>query len=298
MRTLLAPTEDFVRGERTTLTADVAAGANVTLTIENNDGYAEDTFIVVGREGSERAELAQINQAVTPGTTVRVATLARAHKIGEPVTLYRFNQRKFYGALTADGEYTELTGDGSPLPIGVDDPQGTLLEYSGATYLYFKATYYNSETATETDLDDSAAVSANDSSRYCTIYGIRKMAGFTNNPYISDGRIEDKRRQAENEINSSIMTRYSMPLAEVPPLLTYVCELLAAGYLHYEEYGQEGDGGRKLGEARAILKALGSGAQKLIGVDNTELAIVTNNAQLTGYPDSTSGRKFRMGQKF
>lgn len=299
MKTLLAPTEDFVKLERATLAADAAAGSNVTLTLENNSGFAEDAFIVVGREGSEKAEIAQINQAVTPGATVRVATLLFAHKAGEPVTVYRYNQRKFYGSATVDGSYTHLSGDGSPKNIQVDDPQGTLLEYTGTDYSYFKATYFNSETSEETDIDDSAATSANESARYCTIYGIRKMAGFTNNPFISDGRIDDKRRQAENEINSALYTKYSLPLAEVPPLLTYVAECLAAGYLHYEEYGQEGDAVKKLGEARGILNRFKDGSQRLIAADGTELGVVSSTARLTGYPDSTTpSKKFGMNQRF
>src|SRR4051794_23603959 len=101
MKSLIAVTDDFIKGERSTLAADVAAGSNVTLTLENNDGLATTDFIVIGVEGSEGAELQQINQAVTAGTSVRVGTLKFAHKAGEPVVRFRYNQRKFYGSLTA-----------------------------------------------------------------------------------------------------------------------------------------------------------------------------------------------------
>jgi len=147
MKTLLAPTEDFIKQERSKLSTDASAGSNVTLVLENNDHFANTEYIVVGREGSEQAELCQINAAVSGGTDVRVATLVRSHKAGEPITKYRYNKRKFYGATSATGSYTELTGDGSPVTIQVDDPQGTLIEYSGSTYTYFKATYYNTSTS-------------------------------------------------------------------------------------------------------------------------------------------------------
>lgn len=304
MKLLTAPTEDFIKLETTELAADASAGSNVTLTLQNNDGMANNTFIVVGREGSEKAEICKINQAVTPGQNVRVATLLFNHKAGEPITVYRFDQRKFYGSITVDGSYTELTSDGSPKTIGVDDPMGTQLEYTGSTYLFFKATYYNSATAEETNISDAVAVEGDETKRYCTIYGIRKMAGFTNNPFISDGRVEDKRAQAENEINSAIYARYTLPLAEVPPLLTYVAECLAAGYLHYEEYGQEGDAVKKLGEARGILKSIRDGSQRLIGSDDTELAVVQSAAKLSGVPNGSeegtgsNERRFSMDQKF
>ena len=303
MRSLFAPTENFIKTERTELAEDAAAGSNVSLTLLNNNGMADNTFIVIGREGGEGAELEQINAAVSGGTNVQVATLLRPHKKGEPVTVYRYDKRKFYGCTTETGTFTELTADGSPVAIQVDDPQGTLLEYAGVQgYLYFKATYYNSETTDETDPDDSEAVLADETTRYCTIYGIRKMSGFTDNPYITDGRIEDKRRQAENEINSVISVRYVLPLSTIPPIINYVCELLAAGYIHYEEFGSDGEGGKKLGEARAILKAIKEGTQKLLDADYAELEKVESAMKLSGTPNGseTGGNKikFTMAKKF
>jgi len=122
MRSLLAPNEPFIKVETSKLAADATAGTSVTLTLENNNGFANADFIVIGYEGNELAELESINQAVTAGTTIRVATLKFNHVAGEPVTKYRYNQRKFYGATTVDGSYTELTSDGSPVTIQVDDP--------------------------------------------------------------------------------------------------------------------------------------------------------------------------------
>jgi phage gp36-like protein len=303
MRSFLAPTEDFIKIERTVLAEDAAAGTNVTLTLKNNSQCAENGFIVIGREGSEQAELEKINQAVVAGTDVRVAVLLFPHKAGEPVTLYRYDKRKFYGSLTQDGVYAELTSDGSPKVIQVDDPQGTPFEYTGVDgYQYFKATYYNSVTDDETEETDAEAALADESVRYASIWGIRKMAGFTENPYITDGRIEDKRTQAENEINSYIIDRYVLPLDEIPPMITYVTECLAAGYMHYEEYGPEGDAVKKLGEARGILKAIKEGRQRLIGADSTELERVTTGVVLKGYPDGSEeggdARKFTKAQKF
>lgn len=300
MRTLLAPTEDEIKIERTTLAADATAGSNVTLTFESNDQMAENGFIVIGREGTEKAELEKINQAVSGASQARVATLLRDHKAGEPVTIYRYDKRKFYGSLTENGTYVELTDDGSPKAIQVDDPQGTLLEYTGDEgYLYFKATYYNSHTLEETSEDDSEAVEADESKRYASIHAIRSMAGFTENRFITDGRIEHKRQQAEDEINSNIITVYSLPLDSVPPILKYVCELLAAGYLHYEEFGNDGEGVKKLGEARGILNKIKKGEMKLI-LDGTELETggTSNDARLSANPSSTSDRKFTKDMVF
>lgn len=305
MLSLTAPTEEFIKVEKSILDADVAAGSSVSLTFENNDGFAQYDFIVIGHEGSELAELEQINAAVSGNTDVQVATLKFNHKKGEPVTKYRYNQRKFYGCTTEDGTYTELTADGSPKDIQADDPQGTTLEYTGADgYTYFKSTYYNSQDTVETNIADSEAVLADESLRYASIYGIRKHAGLSGNVYYSDIRIEEKRKQAENEINSVIGAKYQLPLTEVPPLLTQICELLASGSIDFEEFGSEGEGVKFLGQARGLLNAIRKGTQLLLGTDGTELDRNSSAGRLSGYPDGSiaSGasdeRKFSVGDEY
>lgn len=304
MKIFYAPTEDFIKIERGVLDADATAGSNVSLTLISNQGYTNLDYVCVGYEGNELAELEQINQAVTAGTSIRVATLKFNHKKGEPVTIYRYNKRKFYGSTTAGGSYVELTSEGSPKDIQVDDPMGTLLEYAGTTYNYFKAIYYNSQTTDATDIADSDEVAGDESLRYTSIYDIRKHAGLAGNPYYSDGRIETKRKQAENEINSIIMLRYVLPLTEVPGLISQICELLAAGYIDFEEFGKDGEGVKWLGEARALLKAISKGSQRLIGADSTELPVVTKTGVLSGYPNDTvdegdeDARVFRMRDKY
>jgi phage gp36-like protein len=300
MKRLEAVTEDFIKAERTRLAADASAGSNVTLTLESNDGFAHLAYVVIGNEGSELAELEQVNQAVTGATQVRVGTLKFNHQKGEPVTVYRYNKRKFYGATSAGGSYTELTSEGSPKDIQVDDPQGTVLEYTGSTYTYFKATYYNSQTAEETDEDDAQATLADESTRYASLWAIRKHAGLAGNALYSDFRMETKRKQAENEINSALAAKYTLPLAEVPALVAQICELLAAGYIDYEEFGADGEGVKWLGEARALLKAVQKGTQLLIGEDGTELTRNAKVGVLDGYPndEDTDAANFAMDDKY
>lgn len=302
MKTLIAPTEPFVIIEETKLDADVSAGSSVSLTLENNDQIADNTYLVIGRRGDELCELEQVNASPSGNTDAQVATLKFNHKKGEPVAIIRYNQRKFYGCATETGTYVELTSDGSPKDIQVDDPQGTLLEYTGSTYTYFKSTYYNSETDEETDIADAEAVLADESLRYSTIYAIRKHAGLAGNPLYPDSRIETKRKQAENEINSVIFAKYTLPLTEVPALLTQICELLAAGYIDFEEFGKDGEGVKWLGEARALLKAIAKGNQILIGADGTELTRQTEVGRLSGYPNNSTvdaeDRIFSIDDKF
>jgi phage gp36-like protein len=293
MRQFVAPTEDAIKLGKGVLNADASAGDAVSLTLVNNAGFEADNYVVIGWEGSENAELCRISTDVTPGTAIVVATLLRAHKAGEPVTVYRYNQRKFYGALTVDGEYTELTDEGSPKDIDVNNPQGTIFEYNGSEgYLYFKSTYYHSRLDQESDIDQSEGVASDQTARYATIYDIKRQAGLSKNPYITDDIVEKFRKRAENEINSYLYAKYNIPLmnsddeSEVPFIIENCCTLLAAGYMDWQEYGKEGEGAKWLGEARSLLKAIQKGTQKLIGLDGIELSTKSSTQGVASYPDT------------
>lgn len=302
IKVLVAPTEDFIKRSRTQLSLDVSAGASAVLTVPNSDGFAIDDYICVGVEGSERAELAQIS--AKSATSLTVTTLALAHKADEPVTMYRYNKRKFYGCTTATGSFVELTADGSPKTIQVTDPQGTLLEYTGGEgYTYFKATYYNSTTTDETATTDATAILADEAVRYCSLFAIKKQAGLLKNPYITDDVVEQYRVRAESEVKSYIMNRYELPLTEIPGIIENCATLLAAGYADYQEFGSEGEGVKWLNEARSILKQVSKGTMHLLDSDDAELSTKANATRVQGYPESVDNesgpvRFFTTNQRF
>jgi len=287
----IASTEEFIKKERSSLANDCVLGTNVSLTVADNNVMTQNTFVVIGYEGAEETEIAKINASVTPGQTIVVDKLLFNHKKGTPITIYSYDKRKFYGCTSATGTFTELTAYGSPALIQVDDPQGTTFEYNGVEgYKYFKATYYNSATTTETDLADSDAVPGDQSTRYTTISNIRIQTNLTNNPYITDGMIDVYRTRAENEVKSIIMFRYELPLVEIPAIIENCATLLAAGYMDYKEFGRDGEGVKWLGEARGILNSIKKGTQRLIGQDEQELPTITTANTVQGYPDGVDNR--------
>lgn len=281
MKILLAPTEDFIKTARAQLAANVSAGSSAVIPLTNTVGFAVNDFVAVGLEGSQTAELTQITDVT--GENITVALLKLNHLQDDPVVKFRFNKRKFYGSLTQTGVFAELTANGSPVVITVDNPQGTTLEYTGGEgYIYFKSTYFNSTDSTESNILDANTVLADESVRYCSIYAIRKQGGLTNNPYLTDGFIETYRRRAENEVNSYLNARYILPLInssgvnEIPFMIENITVLLAAGYMDYQELGSDGEGKKWLGEARSLLKALQTPAgQQLLGSDNAEMQTKT-----------------------
>lgn len=310
MKTYRFGIDDAIEQSKGALSSDVSAGSNVAISLYNADGFAIGDYVAIGYKGSETAELAQVTAVTT--TSVTVGTLKLNHKQDEPIVKYRYNQIKFYGSTTREGSYSHLASYGSPATIRPDNPQGALLEYTGVEgYEWFKATYYNSTTSTETDTADAEPYLAVESERYCSIQSIRKQAGLIDNPFISDDEIEKYRKRAENEVKSYVMTRYVLPLQrddgtlEVPALIENVTVLLAAGYMDWQQLGKDGEGVKWLGEARGILNSIKKGTQRLLDSNDDELAHTGTSNQLQGYPDdvdnsagSTQTRRFTMTQRF
>lgn len=309
MKILFSPTEPFIKKNVTQIVANVAAGSAVAIPVSGSDGFATYDYVAVGFEGGENCELTTV--ASTGATTITVDTLIKVHYTEQPITLYRFNKRKFYGCATIDGSYVELTDYGSPVLISVNDQQGAYLEYTGNEgYVYFKSTYLNSHTNEETSINDAIAVLADETARYCSLYAIRKQAGLTNNPFATDALVETYRKRAENEVDSYLSAKYILPLInasgeeEIPFIVENCTVLLAAGYMDYQEFGRDGEGVKWLGEARAILKQLQSpGGQQLIGSDRVEMQTKTDAQQVKGFPESVDNQNgpkqwFTMNQTF
>jgi len=230
-----APIQDFVKSERTELTADVTSGSDQTMNVSNNEGFSLNNYIMVGREGFEKAEITKISNIPTGNTQIK-APLKFSHSSGEPITKIAFNQRKLYRATSKTGTYSFL----STKDIEIDKPQGTYFEdLTGTSSNWYKCTYYNSTTTTETSLDDAEAVQGGDVQHYASVYDIRRMAGFEENYAISDLLINDFRDAAEDIINSRIGLVYSLPLSYVPKIVTLITQLITAGQLLMKEYGVE-----------------------------------------------------------
>lgn len=301
MKTLKASTDPSIITARSTLSTDVSAGSNVTIPLLNNSGFADTYFVAIGY-GGEGGELQQINQAVTAGSNIRVATLTRDHKAGEKVVVMRFNQRKFYGSATRDGSYTELSG--SPVTIKVDGPEGATLAYTGTEYSYFKATYYNSTDLIETSVDDAIPIASDESRRYATISAIRSRAGLDRSIRISDAEFERARIRAEAAIDSALCNRYVLPLTAdpIPAIINTICEDWAAGWILIEkEIDKEGKGEKYMKSAKQDLEDIASGKTILIGIDGLQIS-ASNRVSISGFPDGgvldTTERMFTVDQKF
>jgi len=218
MISFFAPIMNFILSEKSELTASVSASSDpVSLSVLNTQGFKANDYLIIGRIGYEGSEIRKITE-VTDATHLKVEKLNIEKKKGDPIQRIAFNQVKLYRSSSKTGTYTLLeTKD-----IEVDNPRGTYFEdLTGTTSYWYKCTYYNSQTSTETSLDNAEPVKGGDVQHYASIYQIKRMAGFEENYAISPVLVSDIREAAENEINSRVISVYSVPFSTVPPLVTH-----------------------------------------------------------------------------
>ena len=282
MQILCAPTEPVVLGEQTIFSAEETAG-QITLSIENGQGFSVNDYVILGKPGSETAEIRQIASATALTIDVSVAT-SFLHEKNESIQVIRYNQRKFYRCTTEDGTYVHLSTEGSPVSIGVDKPEGTEFEDStGTSTSWYKCTYYNSHTGIESDLADAVAVKAGDAEHYTSIYKIKDEAGFKNNSYIGSDLIDRYRTEAEALSESMIAMTYQVPLTSAPRIFQHIVTLYSAGLLLLKEYSLENDadttknGQKKIDRAEELLQKIVDGDLILLSESNTELSKQTSN---------------------
>jgi len=273
MQTLVTPLEDIALGEKTYFSAEEAAG-QTSLSCMNSDGFASNDFVILGRPGSENAEIIQISSTST-GSIV-TGTTKYLHYKDEPITEIFYNQRKFYRSTSQLGSFTHMSTEGSPIAISVDEPDGTQFEdVNGTSTSWYKATYYNSCTYVETPLADSIAVQANNANEYTSIYKIRREAGFEDNAYVSVDCIAEKRLEAKSQIDGTLAMVYQLPLSSIPALISHINTLLAAGLLLQKEYGVEANvdimksGQPKIIRAEELLQKIVDGQLLLVDVNGS-----------------------------
>jgi len=271
MQILNAITESQILTELTYLSDDAPAGTS--LSVDNTQGLIANDYIVIGTTGNDKKELRKIASVTINTITLSVAT-SFAHVNGTQVQKILYNKRKFYRATSKTGSYQLI----ATKDIEVDRPDGTFYEDSDGIYTsWYKATYYNEYTLTETSLDDAVACKASGSDHYTSVDEVRKQAGFEKAYGISDEIISNYRDEAENEFESAIVTVYIIPLSSKPKIVRQIINLLAAGNLLIKEYGMEADieisksGQRMIDRAYELIGKIVDGKLKLVDNDGNEI---------------------------
>lgn len=313
MRQFYAPTEDIIKSAHGFMGVDHAAGVT-TVVLKNTSQFEAGKYICLGREGDETSEVRLISTVdSSTNLTISLATTF-AHYVDQPTTQFDYNQRVLYSRANATASWLEVSTD-SPKDIAVDTPLGTLFEdAAGISTTQYICTYYNVFTETETLQADAKIVYGTAvSTNLATIQQIRNSAGWQDNYYISNARIDEVRQQVQGEVWASLRNRYTFPLTRSSSFLQRIVVDLAVGYLFIDEYGQRVqnialDGNKRLADARALLQGLAGGSYTLYDESTGEDQSLSPGDTIKFYPDNTTNednspengdeRVFSMGMKF
>lgn len=289
--------------ERTELASDAAAGQKVANAV-NAQGIVADDFYVIGNLGAELAELAQLDSKSTNALTAE-ANYAQAHKKGDAITKLFGNKIRIYRAANVDGS---IPADASfslvaTADIEVDQQFTEVTDSSGGSDYWYKKTYYNSASTSETLLSGSPAIRGGNYGAYATWEEVRQEAGLSNNKWIPETVYQEKLQMAQSEANASLRVGgYVLPLATIPKVVKNAVLLIAAGYVLLMEYGPEHtgtnkDGNQKLTQGRLLLKGIETRRDTLTDEEGDDLTTNTTD-KLNGYPDDTAADNTPSEERF
>lgn len=281
--------------ERGELAADALEGAT-TLLLRSTQGILVGQIIYVGhlsREGIEKAAVASVDDETT---VTLAAPLKLAHRAYEPVTAVLGDKIHIYRAVNvidtvpADDAFTVF----ATREIDPDQMSTYYRDSAGSSGYWYRFTYFNEITMTETDLLELPAVRGENAPHYASIREIREAAGFQNAYNLSDSRVELWRRTAEAEINAALAGSYTVPFDPVPEIVHTLTVQLAAALLEEDAY-RSSAASNKVKQARAALQEYQLGSLAVTDEQGIDLG---TSQPVTGWPDESAPRYFSMGDRF
>lgn len=300
--------------EQASLATDVEAGATQVALLNNNNIEQQD-FVLIGRRGSETAELQSV-ASVSGATLITTAALEFRHDAYEDVTALVGSQIKVYRALNING-VAPADSDfvlHETIDIDTDQLSTKYIDATGSADYWYKQTYFNSVNSSETTLDLSRAIRGGVANDYTTIEAIRHTAGFANNRNITDEYVAGFRKTAQDQVNSSLKGVYTLPfVAPINSFISRIATSLAAGYLLIDQYGsfttsQTTNGQDKIDWAEAQLKAIRGGDVTLTDDAGNTLpqpgggsGVPGGGLGFSGYPNDAEqggGFKFRSDMRY
>lgn len=220
------------------LTADAPAGSN-SLSVQNSVNFASAEFMLIGNPGAPGCE---IMSAVSPIDAVTVGTANPTllpHNNGDQLSLLFGASINIYRATDQYGTGQQPDDDQfSNIDTVTIDPTQQNTEYTDSSpgSFWYKYTFLNQNTASETQLSDSIANQAGQT-HYVSLSQIRDAAGFSDAPQVTDSKISAFRDAAEREVNGAMASIINLPFTlPINPIIVQITKNIAAGELMQDEY--------------------------------------------------------------
>ena len=292
--------------EQTRLSNRVQAGAT-NLPVVSVQGYGSGDMLLVGLRGDDASEKVTVATGITDGNLPLVMPLDRDHVafeyvqklFGDSVKVYR--APNVNGTQPSDSTYIVI----ATVEIDFDQMSTEYTDASGGADYWYKFTYFNSVTQSETALADSNSARGGGGDNYVSLIDIRKDAGFEFASYVPEEDIDAARKAAQAEVNGTLSGVYTVPFKQpVNEWIVDITKRLAAGLLLKRQYGAMSsqssiNGGKKLEDARADLQRLATKQTVLTDATGTSTALPGSIGGVGGWPDDSAAdegepRQFEM----
>lgn len=273
----------------------VAAG-DTTLKIANVDDFTTG-YVLIGTPGSNTAEILPAGSA-SAGTSISLLSpTILPHSQYDAVYALFGNQLKIYRAPNVDGSQPADSVFQANLiaTIAVDPNQATTVytDATGGGGFWYKYTFFNQSSVSETLLASANAVRGSFTTNYCSIDEIREEAGFKYSTFIDDKTLDEHRQAAQDAINGSLDEFYQTPFQ--PPISDTIRRLtkrLAAGYARQAQYSQVSDptknGDSMVKGAMDTLKLLQTKQEVIVNKAGQNLAQAGGTGEAEGWPNETT----------
>lgn len=266
------------------LTDDINAGVSALPVVNSaNPYFATGALVVVGNLGAPGCELLT---STTPANSTTVSTTAPTvlpHDNNDWVSalfaaslnVYRAVDQYGTGQQPDDSNFSKINN--SPVAINISSSDTAYTDQTGEPGMWYKFTYLNTNSGAETALSDSIAVRSGQV-HYVSLQDIRRAAGFSDAPQVSDDTISRFRDAAEKEINGALTAVYNLPFPlPINPIIVQIAKNIAAGELMHEEYVNISPALAAEGEDKASVARNGGGSHTALA-DLVDRVVVLEDA--------------------
>ncbi|MDD5501443.1 MAG: hypothetical protein PHH57_07180 [Candidatus Omnitrophica bacterium] len=125
---------------KTRLAADAAASATSS-TVENNQGFSTNDYVVFGHLGEEETEIVKITSTTGNTTLGHSDGLVFAHPARTPVAEIKYNQAKIYSDSSETGDFDTLV---ATVDLTPDEDYTIYDDTAGTSQTWYRVKYFNS----------------------------------------------------------------------------------------------------------------------------------------------------------
>ncbi len=224
---------DYTGQQTTKITAQIGTGS-ITLKVENSEGFNVDDYIVIDPK-NEKSEILRI-ATIPDNLTITISASKFKHELNASLYRIPYNQMRFYSSTDVAGTYSLIAAGTSEMAYA---GLYTNFEYTaGSASLYYKRTFYNSSTTTESDIAEADYWQTGDESLYVNAEELRVFLQFDQNDYPNPEDMTSIIKIAQRKIaldvdssNQEILFLSTLMLSKAFVLRALATRSLSKGYI-------------------------------------------------------------------